>query len=70
MLTTADADAEVFAIEVALTITVAGVGTVAGAVNNPAEVMLPQAVPEQPEPLTLQRTAVLLAPVTAATNCC
>jgi hypothetical protein len=69
-VTTADAEAEVFACEVALTIIVAGEGTAAGAVYNPLEEMLPQAVPEQPDPLTLQVTALFVLPETLARNCC
>ena len=32
--------------------------------------IVPQAAPEQPEPETLQFTAVLLVPLTVAVNCC
>ena len=35
----------------------------------PAEIV-PQSAPPQPKPVTLQTTAVLLVPVTAALNCC
>lgn len=55
---------------VALIVTLAGLGTVAGAVYKPAEVIVPQAFPEQPDPLTLQVTAVFVVPVTVAWNCC
>jgi hypothetical protein len=33
-------------------------------------VIVPQAAPEHPVPETLQVTAVLVVPVTAAVNCC
>ena len=63
--------------EVALTITVAGSGTVAGAVYCPVASMVPQPAPEQPDPETLQ-TKLWLTPfgllpserITFALNCC
>ena len=70
IVTTAEADDEELAFDVAFTFTVAGEGTVAGAVYRPPELMLPQLKPEQPAPLTLQVTAVLLLPVTLVWNCC
>ena len=63
--------------DVALTITVAGSGTVAGAVYFPVASMVPQPAPEQPDPETLQTkfwlTPVGLLPsekITFALNCC
>jgi len=52
--------------EVAVTLTVAGFGTVAGAVYIPPLEILPFAVP----PSTLQVTAVFDVPLTVAVNCC
>ncbi len=57
------------ATEVALTVTAAGLGGVAGAVYKPVDVMVPQAAPAHPAPETLQVTAVFVAPLTAALNC-
>jgi len=63
--------------DVALTITVAGSGTVAGAVYFPVVSMVPQPAPEQPDPERLQTkfwpTPVGLLPfekITFALNCC
>src|SRR5271169_4902589 len=70
MVTVAEADADVLACAAALTVTPAGLGTLAGAVDRPAEVIVPQAAPEQPAPLTLQVTAVFFVPETVARNCC
>jgi hypothetical protein len=70
MVTTAEADEEALACEVALTITVAREGTVAGAVYNPLDEMVPQVEPEQPDPLTLQVTAVFVVPETTSWNRC
>lgn len=55
--------------DVAFTVTVAGVGIVAGAVYRPADEIVPQAAPEHPEPDTLQTTVVMEVPVTLAVNC-
>jgi hypothetical protein len=55
--------------EVALTVTVLGLGTVAGAVYRPVPVIWPQTMPLHPAPVTLQITTLLLVPVTAAENC-
>jgi len=65
-VTLADPDFVASACEVAVTVTVAGFGTVAGAVYIPPLEMFPFAVP----PLTLQVTAVFDVPVTVAMNCC
>ena len=54
---------------VAVTVTVGGFGTELGAVYMPAVLIAPQALPEQPVPLTFQVTFVLLVPVTVAMNC-
>jgi hypothetical protein len=70
IVTIAEADEVVLAWDVAVTITVAWGGTVAGAVNSPLEEIVPQLDPEQPGPLTLQVTAVFVVPETASTNCC
>ena len=58
------------ATEVALTVTCAGTGTAVGAVYNPLDETVPQALPEQPLPLTDQVTLVLDVPPTVAVNCC
>ena len=50
-----------FATEVAVTVTIAGFGTVAGAVYNPVLLMVP--------PEAVQVTFVFGVPVTAAVNC-
>jgi hypothetical protein len=65
-VTLADPDFVASACEIAVTVTVAGFGTVAGAVYIPPLEILPFAVP----PLTLQVTAVFDVPVTVAMNCC
>src|SRR5271156_1451059 len=67
-VTAALADLLLSPAEVAVTVSVAGLGTALGAVYRPAEVIVPQAEPEHPDPLTLQMTAVLLSPVTVALN--
>ena len=66
-VTVVEADLLVSATEVAVTVTVGGIGTEAGAVYRPALVMLPQ--PEL-HPDKLHVTAVLVVPVTVAVNCC
>ena len=43
--------------EVAVTVTVAGLGTLVGAVYVPTELIVPQFAPLQPVPDTLQMTA-------------
>ena len=69
IVTAADADVTPSAVDVAVTVTFAGVGTVSGAVYRPAVVMVPHAEPAQPEPVTLQVTLVIAVPVTVALNC-
>jgi hypothetical protein len=51
-------------------VTVAGDGTAAGAAYSPLEEIVPQAVPLQPVPATVQVPAVLDVPMTDAANCC
>ena len=65
-VTVVDADFVASAMEVAVTVTVAGEGTVIGAVyvTGPADALdagdtLPQAAPEHPAPLTVQLTPLL-----------
>jgi hypothetical protein len=65
-VTIADADREESAWAVAVTLTVGGFGTVAGAVYKPAELTAPHADPRQPEPLTVQVTPRFELPVTMA----
>jgi hypothetical protein len=64
----ADADFVVSTVEVAVTVTVAGLGTAPGAVNSPVVETLPHVLPEQPEPF---RVHVTLAgePLSVALNC-
>jgi hypothetical protein len=61
----AEPDFAEFACEVAMTLSVAGFGTVTGAVYNPPLEIVPFDAP----PLTLQVTAVFDVPVTVAVNC-
>jgi hypothetical protein len=58
------------ATEVAVTVARAGLGTVAGAVYRPEEVIVPQEPETQPIPVTVQLTLVFELPVTDAVNCC
>jgi hypothetical protein len=64
-VTVADPDLGEFACEVAMTLTVAGFGTVDGAVYSPPLEIVPFDAP----PLTLQVTAMFDVPVTVAVNC-
>ena len=59
----------VSAAELAVTVTVAGDGTVAGAVYRPALEIVPHVVPEQPAPDRVQLTDWLEVPETEAANC-
>lgn len=68
-VTVADADCWGAATAVAVTLTVGGFGADAGAVYNPAELMVPQLAPLQPAPEMDQVTAVFVVPVTVAVNC-
>jgi hypothetical protein len=54
---------------VATTVTVAGLGTVAGAVKSPVELMVPSVELPPATPFTVHRTEVLLVPLTPAINC-
>ena len=69
MVTEADADLVESATEVAVTVTWAGLGTDPGAVKRPEDETVPQEDPEQPLPVTLQVTAVLVVLRTVAVNC-
>ena len=71
MFTAAIAALAESATEVALTVTVGGLGTLAGAVYFPVASIVPQLAPVQPVPERLQVTA-WLAPLglTVAVNCC
>lgn len=66
----ADADVVLSACEIAMIVTVDGVGTVAGAVNKPVVEIVPTVELPPDTPLTSQFTFVLLVPVTVAVNCC
>jgi hypothetical protein len=55
---------------VAVTVTVVEAGSTAGAVYSPPELMVPHDPDAHPVPDTVQFTAVELAPVTTAENCC
>src|SRR5712692_6893121 len=70
MLTAATAALAESATEAALTVTVGGLGVVAGAVYFPVASIVPQLAPVQPVPERLQMTA-WLAPLglTVAVNC-
>lgn len=70
IVTVADAEAVDEAADVAVTVTVAGLGAFAGAVYRPAVETVPQVAPEQPLPFTDHVTAVFVLPVTFAVNCC
>jgi hypothetical protein len=69
IVTVAVADLLESACEVAVTLTVDGLGTVVGAVYRPELESVPQADPLHPAPDRLHVTAVLLVPVTVAVNC-
>ena len=58
------------AVLVAVIITVAGDGTVAGAEYNPVAEIVPTELLPPGRPLTLQVTVVVVVPVTVAVNCC
>jgi hypothetical protein len=59
----------VSACDVALTLTTAGLGLIAGAVYKPVTVIVPQLEPAQPAPETLHDTDVFELPVTCTENC-
>ncbi len=53
----------------AVSVTLGGAGRICGAVKSPVSIV-PQAAPLQPDPATLQFTAVLLELLTVAVNSC
>ena len=63
IVTVAEPDIAPFMSEVAVTVTMFGLGAVAGAVYRPVEVMEPQLMPAQPEPDTLHTTMPLCGPL-------
>ena len=67
-VTDADADLLVSAMLVAVIVTVAGDGTVAGDVYSPLVEIVPQEPPVQPAPEAVQFTDVFDVPVTEAEN--
>lgn len=69
MVTLAEPESDAFADETAVTVTVAGLGMVLGAVYNPPEVMVPAAALPPGVPFTCQVTPVFVVPVTVAMNC-
>lgn len=69
IVTEAVADFEASATEVAVTEILAGFGTAEGAVYSPPVLMVPHADPLQPEPETVQVTAVFVVFATVAVNC-
>lgn len=68
MVMLAEADLVESAALVAVTVTAAGVGTLAGEVYKPVVEIVPHAAPVQPEPPTVHVTPVLAFPVTVAAN--
>jgi hypothetical protein len=70
IVTEADPVTEVSACEVAVTVTVAGVGTLLGAVYNPVEEMNPMAWLPPVMPFTDQVTAVFVVLAIVTVNCC
>ena len=62
------ADLEMSATEVALTVTVAVLGTLTGAVYRPAPLIMPQEAPLHPVPERLHITPVLVELCTAAVS--
>jgi hypothetical protein len=69
MLTCADADLLASACDVAVTLTTAGFGMIAGAVYKPACVIAPQLEPLHPAPEMLHDTVLFELPVTSTENC-
>jgi hypothetical protein len=70
IVTVAVADSLGSATDVARRVTVAGEGTLDGAVYNPVVVIVPQVAPLHPDPERVQVTAVFVVPATVAENCC
>jgi hypothetical protein len=68
IVTLAELDFVGSAVEVTVTNTCAGMGTVAGARYKPVAETVPHAVPLQPLPVTLHETALLDVPLTVAEN--
>jgi hypothetical protein len=54
----------------AVSVTLGGAGRICGAVKSPLGSIVPQVAPLQPDPVTLQFTAVLLELLTVGVNCC
>lgn len=69
MVTLAEPESDAFADKTAVTVTVAGLGMVLGAVYNPLDVIVPVAALPPGVPFTRQVTAVFVVPVTLAMNC-
>jgi hypothetical protein len=69
-VTCADAVTVVSACEVAVTVTVAGFGTLLGAVYNPVVEMNPTVEVPPATPFTVQVTAVFVVLVSVGVNCC
>jgi hypothetical protein len=69
-VTAAEADLVVSAWEMAVTVTVAGLGTVAGAVYKAAVEIVPTVALPPVTPLTCHVTALLLVFFSVAENCC
>ena len=69
-VTVAEADEVPFACAVAVTVTVAGLGRLEGAVYTPALLIVPQLFPEHPDPLTFHVIALFVLPDTLAWNFC
>lgn len=67
-VTVADADLVLSCWLVAFTVTFAGEGTAAGAVYRPVAKIVPQVLPLQPAPVTVQVMPVFGVPETEATN--
>lgn len=70
IVTCADVVTEVSACDTAVTVTAAGFGTLAGAVNNPVAEMNPTVEVPPVTPFTVQVTAVFVELVTVIVNCC
>jgi hypothetical protein len=70
MVTTALEERAGAATAIAVIVTLAELGTTAGAAYRPDDDMVPHAEPAHPEPATDQRTLVFVVPVTVAVNCC
>jgi hypothetical protein len=69
IVTVAAADIVESTTDLAVTVTVGGLGMLAGALYRPAASIVPQLAPEQPVPATLQATTWLAPPgLTIALN--